>query len=160
MSYNDGSGNYTVDIPYTYVAPAWNDGTSTWTKPSYTIAAPSSGSVDDDIMVYVNATPNSTTVAQYDKLELNPGVRIWYNLYVMASSYTALDAQKSNSIQAYSANGKLFVMNATSDVVVTNLAGQTVKVVNLKNANQGVNLPKGIYFATTNKSDVTKVIVQ
>jgi hypothetical protein len=69
----DSNGKYTVSVPYTFT----NDSESPTVKGKIEIAAPTSGSVDDDLMLFVKATPAASTV-KMGKLELNCGVRIWF----------------------------------------------------------------------------------
>lgn len=69
----DAFGKYSVDVPYTFT----NDDEATPAKAKIVVAAPASGVVNDDLMFFFKATPASTLVSN-GKLELNCGVRIWY----------------------------------------------------------------------------------
>ncbi len=159
----DANGNYNVDIPYTYTAPVFNTDLGTWSRPSYVIAAPTSGSVDDDIKVIVKGTLSS---AANDKFELNPGVRIWYQLYaspVSQSEYDGILTGVENSLDAnciYSANGRIYIQNTSADITIFNFTGQRIVTVNANEAQKGISVPKGIYLVKTQNARATKVIVR
>ncbi|MCB0535420.1 MAG: T9SS type A sorting domain-containing protein [Saprospiraceae bacterium] len=78
---NDGSGNYTVDVPYTLEPGVFDSGTQTWSKAKITVAAPDAGSVNDDMMFFFNAAPSSESL-HFARLELNCGTRIWFDYYM------------------------------------------------------------------------------
>jgi hypothetical protein len=77
---NDGSGNYTVDVDYTLEPAILDAGTMQWTNQKITIPAPAEGSVDDDLMLYFDATPLEDAYSA--RLELNNGNRIFYDVFI------------------------------------------------------------------------------
>ncbi len=83
---NDGSGNYTVEVPYT-LEPATFDGEN-WTNQKITIDAPDSV-MDDDMMLYFYATPTPATYSA--RLEMDGGTRIWYDIYIEGTGSSVVD---------------------------------------------------------------------
>jgi hypothetical protein len=148
----DGEGNYTVDVPYTFTA-----GTSS-VKDKMVIAAPVSGSVNDDIMIFFDIKPNSTTAAA-NSLEFDCGTRIWFDFYSQGQvadkvTKTALDGKM------FVTNGKLYVETSKNeDVVVRNITGQTVGSFSASKASGGIALAKGIYLVSAGNG-TSKVVVK
>lgn len=71
----DDHGAYTIDVPYTFTS-----GSET-VKEKIEVAAPTGGKVNDDLLFFVKATASSATPVS-NRLELNCGVRIWFNLFI------------------------------------------------------------------------------
>ncbi|WP_170110625.1 T9SS type A sorting domain-containing protein [Flavilitoribacter nigricans] len=78
---NDGSGNYTVDVPYTIEPAIYDEFAGQWTKARITVGAPAEGTIDDDMMLYFNATPRSAAL-EFARIELDAGTRIWFDYYM------------------------------------------------------------------------------
>ena len=77
---NDGEGNYTVDIPYSIDTAVYNSLEMTWSNAQIQVAAPESGTVDDDLMFYFKVIATSEDTVS-DRLELDCGTRIWYEFF-------------------------------------------------------------------------------
>lgn len=158
---NDGNGNYTVDVPYTYYKDSLN-ASFVWTKESILIPAPAAQtSVNDDILVWMTCPKGTLTEGQLlsEQLELNSGTRIFYqfNGKVVLNPLSA-PALKSASMQVYSNSGKIFAVNATGNVSVINLSGVTLKTVSAEIANSGIAMEPGAYIVNAN-GESTKVFV-
>ncbi|HLW08363.1 MAG TPA: T9SS type A sorting domain-containing protein [Marinilabiliaceae bacterium] len=156
---NDGEGNYTVDVDYTLAQSVKEGGT--WSKAKITIAAPESGPVNDDIMIYFTATPRASTLV--NKFELSCGTRIWYD-YNIVSSTTSIG--KVNTIEEITTTvfPNPVTDQATFNIALTEISvvsitlyntfGQKVKEVEAKNVTVGKNqvfmqvsdLSSGIYL--------------
>lgn len=111
----DASGKYTVDVAYTLTPAVLNTGTMVWSKAKIEVAAPATGSVNDDLMFYFMATPTSTN-AKFDRLELNCGTRIWYDFYFSGKEAVAVTKEWNISDASFNALGTL-----TSKTVVNGL---------------------------------------
>ena len=98
---NDGSGNYTVDVEYTFKASTF-DGEH-WSKPQIQVAAPVEGTADDDLMLYFDVAP-AELGTYMDKFELDCGTRIWYEF----------NFQAANKIVGYITADKTMAETATS----------------------------------------------
>lgn len=127
---NDGSGNYTIEVPYTFTPAVLNTGTLVWSKAKIEVAAPVSGTVDDDMMFYFKATPTSENAVK-DRLELNCGTRIWYDFYfkgveipktqewnMSSASFNALGTLTATTtvegLTIYASEGKTVVIDANN----------------------------------------------
>lgn len=86
---NDGSGNYTVPVDYSYNAPVWDANKLEWSKSKISVSSPDS-MVNDDMMFYFYATPTSSN-SHSVRFEMNCGTRIWYDYY-MEGTAPSLDA--------------------------------------------------------------------
>jgi len=156
---NDGSGNYTIDVPYTRTINA------TTGEYTLTVDAPASGSgsVNDDIQVtYLQNVPVGST--RLVRLELNNGLRIFYNVSATAtvSYYDVIAANNvinSDNAQIWSTKNNIFVANTNNDVQIFNVTGQKVKVATAKEAESGISVQSGIYVIKTG-AIVQKVIVE
>lgn len=155
---NDGNGNYTVDVPYTLTPEIQDDATGNWSKEKIVIEAPASGTVNDDIMLFLEYTPKSTS-SVFENLELDCGVRIFYEFYVAGDNTSAIDQIDNNAAAVYAANGKIYVENATETVIVRNVAGQRMAVASSDNAQSGIAVPAGVYLVTTGQN-TTKILVK
>lgn len=80
----DGSGEYTIDVPYTFEPSFYDEGSQQWSKAKITVAPPEGGPVDDDMMLFFEATPSSSNL-HFARLELDAGTRIWYDVYMSSS---------------------------------------------------------------------------
>lgn len=148
----DGLGNYTIDVPYTWAVDA---GTGKYTL---TVPAPvsGSGSVNNDIEITMiaNLTVGSS---RFIRLELNNGLRFWYN--VAADAPTANNVIDLDKPQIWSTQSSIFVANANNDVQIFNVAGQKIKVATAKEAESGISVQSGIYVIRTGAT-VQKVLVE
>ena len=151
---NDGSGNYTIDVPYTRTI------SETTGEYTITVAAPAAGtgSVNDDIQVtYLqNVSVGSTRAV---RLELNNGTRFFYNVAATATVWTANNILDLDKPQIWSTQSSIFVANTINDVQIFNVAGQKVKVATAKEAESGISVQSGIYVIRTGAT-VQKLIVE
>jgi hypothetical protein len=123
---NDGSGNYTIDVPYTLTPAVLNTGTLIWSKAKIEIAAPVSGTVDDDLMFYFKVTPTSLDAA-FDRLELNCGTRIWYDVY-----FKGVEIPKTQewnmSTASFNALGSLTAATTVEGLTIFAATGKSVDI--------------------------------
>lgn len=101
---NDGSGNYTVPVDYTMTPATFNESKGEWSKAQIKIAAPESGTVDDDLMFYFKATPKSTMLVS-DRWEITNGTRFRYDFYYKGVEPVAQEWNISDD--AFNALGEL-----------------------------------------------------
>ena len=85
---NDGSGNYTVEVPYTLTPATFDMGTQEWSNQSIEIAAPDM-LTDDDLMFYFKVLPEAQTY--FANLEIDAGVRFFYQVNVQGTGSTTID---------------------------------------------------------------------
>lgn len=85
---NDGSGNYTVEVPYTYTPAVFNQGTMEWSNQNIEIAAPEQAT-DDDLMFYLKVLPEAASY--YSNMEIDAGVRVFYQLHVQGTGANIID---------------------------------------------------------------------
>ncbi len=152
---NDGADNYNVPVEYTYTA------TTADVKGSMVVAAPTSGIAEDDLMITLQIMPLVTGTGDYNtfRLELNNGTRIWYDITVNGTEATAVKEVSGDALKVYSANGLVFVKNASEDVVVRNLLGKVVAVASADEAQSGIAVSSGLYIVTSSTTSV-KVYVK
>ncbi|MDD3322524.1 MAG: hypothetical protein PHS59_13885 [Paludibacter sp.] len=149
----DASGQFTVDVPYTLVE---SDGTTVYklTIPMAEGAAYS----NDTLEVTLNATIG-LDVTSSTRLEITNGTRIWYNIGAIGVTPSAAPVIGQNALRVTAFNSSIYAYNAEEDVYVTNLAGQTVKIVSPELAKKGIQVSQGAYVVKTGKL-VQKVVVQ
>jgi len=151
---NDGSGNYTVDVPYTLAI------SGTTGEYTLTVAAPAvgAGSVNDDIQVtYLQNVPSGSTRSV--RLELNNGTRLWYNVSAFGQTPTGNNTIDLNKVLIYTTKETIYVSNTTESVNVFTISGQKVKSVSANDASQGIKINSGLYIVKTG-STVQKVLVK
>ncbi|MDD3322525.1 MAG: hypothetical protein PHS59_13890 [Paludibacter sp.] len=151
----DSEGGYTIDVPYTYVP---YDGTTNMIF-SLTIPAPATGSVNDDLEVTLTATGVALNQTVQERLEITNGIRFWYNISAIGDLGTGANKTKNSDIVIYGSKNIVFAANASENVVITNLAGQRVKVATPAEAASGLQIQSGIYIVKTG-SFVQKVMVK
>ena len=149
---NDGNGNYNVPVAFTTTQ---NTTTLNYT---YTIAAPTTPPVSDDIQITLIV--NKPTVGNViNRYEINNGTRFWYNFSATASIATEVQSATEHDLVIFSANKTIVASNATADVAIFNIAGQKVKVVSALDAAKGIFVKAGLYIVKTG-STVQKVLVR
>lgn len=121
---NDGSGNYTVEVPYTLTPAVLTAGA--WSKAKIEIAAPVTGSVNDDLMLYFNATPTSLDAA-FDRLELNCGTRIWYDVYFKGVDIPTTQEWNMSSA-SFNALGSLTAKTTVEGLTIYAATGKSVDI--------------------------------
>jgi len=147
-------GSYTVDVPYTYTAATSS------TKFTLTIAAPAAGTFGmDTLKIAINANvPLGMTPTE--RLEISNGTRFWYDISATGvSTLTSVAPYKANALRIWGAAKSIVAENAASDVRVTNLAGQVLKIVSPIEASKGIAIQTGVYIVKTG-STIQKVIVK
>ena len=145
------SGMYDQDVAYTRTINAVS-GVYT-----LTVAAPASGSVNDDIEVTLMANvPLAAT--RTVRLELNNGIRFWYNVSAIGMEDIGTSVDQANAAKFAFVLGRSIVSEAGA-LQIFNVNGQLLKSVNASAANAGVSVEPGIYIV---KSDgkVQKVVVR
>ncbi|MFB6343771.1 LamG-like jellyroll fold domain-containing protein, partial [Saccharicrinis sp. FJH62] len=80
----DASGDYTVDVPYTFEEGTYDSGSGLWGKSKITVDAPVEVT-SDTLMFYLKATPVEG-MAQVGRLELDCGTRIWLDVSIADQS--------------------------------------------------------------------------
>ena len=65
----------------------------------------------------------------------------------------------ANAVRVSTLNSNIYTYNATKNVSVTNLAGQTVTIVSAETAKKGIPVLQGAYIVKTGDF-VQKVVVQ
>ena len=159
---NDGSGNYTIDVPYTFTPGDIE------TKAKMVVASPKAGIIDDDMMLYVKVKPKSTEV-QSGRLELDCGVRIWYSLFMQGIPATWIKWLKPERgdvlVYPNPANDKVFI-SVTEPTIISlfNISGNLLKSKMINSENDFIdlsNLSKGVYFLKSeDKGFIQKIMVE
>ncbi len=149
---NDGAGNYNVPVTYAYVP---SDGVSNF---SLTIPAPAAGTtVNDDLEVTVIVT-KATVGNTIDRLEVDNGVRFYYNFSATAVA-TALNSATTQKVSIYSVINSIIAKNATENVVIYSIDGQKIKIASAAQAAIGIAVNSGLYIVKTGNS-IQKVLVK
>ena len=121
---NDGNGHYTVEVPYTLTPAVLTAGA--WSKAKIEVAAPASGTVNDDLMFYFKATPTSPD-AIFDRLELNCGTRIWHDVYIKGIEVP--NTQEWNmSSPSFNALGSLTAKTTVEGLTIYAATGKSVDI--------------------------------
>lgn len=149
----DMAGTYTVDVPYTIKIE--NATTLTY---SLDIAAPVSGFANDtlEVSLLANVADGATRTVRF---ETTNGTRFWYDISATGSMSTSASTIDLNKILLISKDKSIFVINATDNVVVTNLSGQKIKSISAAEAVNGISVQSGLYIVKTG-SFVQKVLVK
>lgn len=150
---NDGTGNY--NVPVTAVRTD-NATTLLWTL---TVAAPTSGAINDDMTFTFNVNRPADGSSSFRLETSNGSARFYYDFAITASTPTDVNGVIKNPIGISSQNSSIYVINATENVTITNVAGQRVKTVSAADASGGIQVPSGIYLVKTG-STVQKVVVK
>ncbi len=159
---NDGNGNYSVNIPYDFTPGDIE------TKAKMVIAAPGTGTIDDDVLLYVNVKPGTSEV-QSGRLELDCGVRIWYDLFMQgipATSAQSIGNRKADvKVYPNPASEKVFIsVHEPTRISVYSITGDLVKSEMIHSGNDYIDvsdLSKGVYFIKSpgNKAFVRKIVL-
>ncbi len=146
-------GTYSVVVPYTYAA---SNGT---TKFLLTIAAPASGTANDTLEVSIRANV-PLDANRLERLEITNGTRFWYDIAAKGvTPITSTAPSNVSPVKIMSINSNVFVKNATENVSITNVAGQTIKIASPTLAAKGISMNAGVYIVKTGNT-TRKVIVQ
>jgi hypothetical protein len=146
---------YSSDVAYTYTP---YDGNTNMIF-SLDIAAPTAGSVDDDLELTLTASNVSSGMTPTLRLEITNGVRFWYNIAVTGTLHTSAQTVDLNNTMVLTTGKSIFVMNATDNVVITNISGQRIKTISASEAVNGITVQSGLYIVKTG-SFVQKVLVK
>lgn len=146
---------YTSDVAYTYTP---FDGITNMIF-SLDIPAPTTGPVDDDLEVTLTTSNVASGMTPTLRLEITNGVRFWYNISVTGTLNTSTQTIDLDNILVLTFGKSIFVMNATDNVVVTNLAGQRIKSISAAEAVNGISVQSGLYIVKTG-SFIQKVLVK
>lgn len=153
----DGNGDYTIDVPYTL---AINETSGVYTL---TIAAPASGSASDDLEVTVLANV-PLELTRTIRLEINNGIRFWYNIAAFAVITSSVETAKGNAF--VSVNNKtvsLQGIQSGSRVSVYTMAGQLVQQQISASDRVDFTLGQGVYILKAEANGqqfTTKAIVR
>lgn len=148
------NGTFSLDVPYTYTP---SDGT---TAMSLLVAAPPAGlSVNDTLKLELSSVGVGSGQNAAVRLEIDNGVRFWYNVGVTGSIWTANNVIDLDKPQIWSSQSNIFVSNNTNDVQIFNVVGQKVKVAIAQEAEKGIAVKSGIYIIKT-ADTVQKLIVE
>ena len=146
-----GGGMYDVDVAYTRTI---NEVSGVYTL---TVAAPTSGSVSEDMEVTLMANvPLSAT--RTVRLELNNGVRFWYNVSAIGMEDIGTSVDQTSAARFAYVLGRSIVSEAGA-LQIFNVNGQLVKSVNAATANAGVSVEPGIWIVKSG-AEVQKVVVR
>ena len=99
-----------------------SDGT---TKFDLKIDAPANyGIVNDtlEVSINVNVAEGATSA---ERLEITNGQRFWYDVSAIGVAPNAVPQMGANAVRVSTLNSNIYTFNATKNVSVTNLAGQT-----------------------------------
>lgn len=150
----DVDGNYTIDVPYTYTP---SDGSS---KMTLKIDAPTGGSISSDTLEVALTANVPVGMTTSERLEITNGIRFWYDVSAKGVSvYSGVSPANNNLTYIYGKTKSIVVVNTSSDVTVTNLAGQVLKIVSASQATKGISVEQGAYIVKTGKI-IQKVIVK
>jgi len=149
----DALGEYTIDVPYTRVI---NETSGVYTL---TVAAPAAGSTNDDLQVSVLATVPAEATRTI-RLEINNGVRFWYNL-AAAGTISTSTTQVEGKLYLTAEEGalNLFGLESGKQVRVYNAAGQLVHQSISAASDMKIKLSQGMYVIQT-EGFITKAIVR
>lgn len=149
----DINGVYNVPISATR---SDNSSTLLWTL---TLPAPTSGIINDDMTFTFNVNRPTDGNSTFRLETSNGTARFYYDFLITATSPSGINGVEINKITVTTSNSKVFVANATENVIITNIAGQRVKTVSASEAASGIQLASGIYLVKTG-STVQKVVVK
>lgn len=139
---NDGQGNYTVPVEYTYTPTNGSDPARVVVK-----GDADGTSVDDDIEVtlYVKFAAGRRNYG----LEIDNGARFWRNFEATLKATDNINNESADKVRVISQDNTIIVENATEEVTVTNTAGQVMSHVSADVAAKGISVAKGIYIVKT-----------
>ena len=146
-------GTYSVEVPYTYTP---SDGT---TKFDLKLAAPTAGVILNDtleVSLTANVPLNMTTT---ERLEITNGVRFWYDISAKGVGAASVKPNSANGVIIIGKTKSIITLNATENVIITNLEGKTINIVSPLQAAKGVPVQQGAYIVKTGKT-IQKVIVK
>jgi|WetSurMetagenome_2_1015567.scaffolds.fasta_scaffold09047_2 hypothetical protein len=149
----DADGNYTIPVSYTFI-----DATET-APASLEIAAPTSGSVSDDMELTINVKPTTVDKTYSETFDISNGSEFFYTLKVTGTDATAIKTQSISKAQIVASNGKISVLNNSNDVIITNLSGAIVTKTSATKAASGIYVDTGTYIVTVGSTS-SKVLVK
>lgn len=157
---NDGAGNYTMEVPYTYT-PCETNGSMVL----LTIAAPESGQVvEDDLEITFSVDLTASTVrvgrSYKDKMEIDNGIRYFQDVFIEAVEETVgIEKAQADRPVVYVMDGCIRVKNSAGSVEVYSLSGSLIKTVSAEMATQGIPVVPGIYLVSV-QGITQKVMVE
>jgi|GEM_PF-1694803 len=151
---NDGSGNYTVPVTYTFTPSELDTVSNTYSQSYITIPAPAS-TATDDIMVLMTFIP---TVSDFtERLEITNGVLFWWDVQT-AALIDGVEKIDVNGLSVYVSHSTVFVQGAIGSVSLYNIMGQKMGTFTSDEAAKGITIQKGIAIITTSKG-AAKVLI-
>ena len=158
---NDGNGNYTVPVAYTLTPSEYNAGNNQWSNAKISVAAPTSGTISDDMMFFFKARVVSGRTMIF-RLELDHGTRIWYDVNIKDTPPIVNEGIFYNIIQKSTG----LVIGADSDPVTqpsvmtadgsTNQAFEFIPVEGKKNT-YNIKNKEGMYFNKSTSNNWTTI---
>ncbi|MDP4278699.1 MAG: hypothetical protein Q8914_13825 [Bacteroidota bacterium] len=153
---NDGNGNYTVPVSYTFTPSVQNTETFNYSKSYIQIPVPSSAT-SDDLMVLMKFTPKADAET-IERVEINNGVRFWWDVQTKSVNAMNTAKDKLQAFSTYASNGIVYINGAEGLVSLYNLMGQKLGTYASDVAAKGIVTPKGLLIVST-VSGAVKVLV-
>jgi hypothetical protein len=156
---NDGNGNYTVPVTYTYSPDTMNLTSGSYSLAKIVIPAPTSGSANDDIKVLFTFTPKASAET-LERFEITNGIRFWWDIQTKSvSDWTSINNAETGSLTAYTNSGVLYIKGVESAVSIYNVMGQKTGTFTAAKAAEGIQISNGLYLVSS-KEGVLKVLVK
>ena len=149
----DAEGNYTVPVAYTFT-PSVDEGAT-----SIVVDGGEDGNaIDDDVQVTLY-TKFSAGKRLY-QLEISNGARFWMKITANGEEKpTSLSTESIDTIEVTTADGQIFVANATESVSIYNEGGQLLRTVSADAASRGIAAGEGFRLVRVGEV-VEKVLVK
>lgn len=142
LKLKDGSGQFTIDIPYTRTLHATSN------IFTVTVAAPISAVNEEmELTIMANVPLQATRTV---RLEINNGVRFWYNVSATGVSDVNTRLDETNlETNLKVVDRRIVMLNAQPITKVYTLTGQLVRTADQHTASQGIPVPSGVYIVTS-----------
>lgn len=149
-----GNAGFITDVNYTFTP---SDGS---TKFLLTIPAPTPGTLANDTLeVSIGVKNVAWGTTSTERLEINNGIRFYYTMGAFGTGLTEISDTPSAQLRLSSFDNILYVSNAIEPIIITNIAGQRIKVSSATDASKGIHLQSGLYIVKSGNL-VQKVIVK
>jgi hypothetical protein len=153
------SGSEWVDITGVTITTPTQDVNGDWGNEKISIPASTGGDEKIRLLLARNVkTADANGDIFNTRLELDNGTRFWYQYYGKfnnSSSSVAAETKPKVAIDVF--EKKIVVTNATENVNVTDLKGQTIASVSNVEAASGISVATGTYVVST--GNVTKKLI-
>ena len=147
-------GSYSQDVSYKYQE---YDDTHTM---NILVDSPEAGQAANDTLQLLLSSVDVTSGGNAAiRLEIDNGVRFWYNVSVSGSFWTSSKVINIETPSIWSAQKNIFVTNNEKIIQIYNIAGQKVKIATSLESEKGIPVTTGIYIVKAG-STVQKVIVE